>query len=154
MKKVFSRIITGVVTLLLMISFSACHTNESIEENKQEVDLKGNRPEDFTIEDYNILTPEEKALFPDYFENMDAYLEWYDRVVEGLVLPEVEADLLEIEPDIPAEKIEVDLKGKNPEDFTKGDYDSLTPEEKALFPDYFESMDAYLEWYDRVVSQQ
>lgn len=92
-------------------------------------------PENYTWEEYQALTPEEKMMFPDNFKSMDAFNAWYENVQpaqENINVPTI------------------DLKGKNPEDFTWEEYQALTPEEKMVFPDYFESMDAFNAWYDRV----
>ena len=96
-------------------------------------------PESYTWEQYQALTPEEKMMFPDYFENMDEYNVWYESVAptgdEGANIPKV------------------DLAGKNPEDFTWEDYQKLSIEEKMIFPDYFDSFEAYQKWYDSVCEE-
>ena len=47
------------------------------------IDLGGKEPQEFTWEDYQELTPDEKQTFPDYFESYDAYQRWYDSVAEN-----------------------------------------------------------------------
>ena len=108
---------------------------EPVDTNGPTVNLPGKNAEEFTWEEYQALTPEEQMLFPDYFESMDAYHVWYERVKPQ----ETEARVPEIE-----------LGDKKPEDYTWEDYQQLSIEEKMFFPDYFESYEAYQEWYDRV----
>ena len=70
---------------------------------------------------------------------MDAYNEWYESVA-----PTGNED---------ASVPRVDLGGKSPEDFTWEDYQKLSIEEKMIFPDYFESFEAYQKWYDSVCEE-
>ncbi|MBR6658236.1 MAG: hypothetical protein IKL18_08725 [Oscillospiraceae bacterium] len=114
--------------------------NNVMSEQESEVpgiNLSEKEPKDFTLEDYNRLSPEEKAVFPDFFDSMDEYKKWYNKVVKG------EKTLEEVP--------SIDTNGKDSKDYTLEDYDKLTPAEKAVFPDCFESMEEYNEWYERVV---
>lgn len=96
--------------------------------------LNGQDPADFTREAYQALSPEQQAQFPDFFESLDAFNNWYDSVT-----PNPEQDLPEME-DF--------LSGRDPEAFTWADYQELTAEQQAMFPDYFESYDAFQAWKD------
>lgn len=102
------------------------------------IDISNKDPEDFTWADYQALPMDLQALFPDYFENMDAFYAWYNRVN-----PNGSA----VEPDTePTEEIEVIL---HPEQYTWEQYKALPPEQQMLFPDYFESYDDFKAWWER-----
>lgn len=136
-KKIW-KILIVIISVVLVCSIGlgvkfAINKNSEIEAFT--LDLEGKQPEEFTLEDYQELTAEEKEIFPDYFESLDKYNEWY----ESIQTYEEWDDLFTI-----------DLKGKQPEEFTWEDYQELTVEEKEVFPDYFESYDAYQKWYESV----
>lgn len=48
------------------------------------------------------------------------------------------------------ELAQIDFRGKEPEELTWEEYVELSEEEKTILPDFFESMDAYDEWYESV----
>ena len=96
----------------------------------------GKAPQDYTWEEYTALPIEEQATFPDLFESMDAFYAWMDKAQKEAQDPGFDTD--------------IDLNGKKPEDFTWDDYMALTVEQQMLFPDLFESMDAFNAWYQRV----
>lgn len=96
----------------------------------------GKAPQDYTWEEYTALPIEEQATFPDLFESMDAFYAWMDKAQKEAQDPGFDTD--------------IDLNGKKPEDFTWDDYMALTIEQQMLFPDLFESMDAFNAWYQRV----
>lgn len=120
------------------VSSTANPDNFGNNDNEQVIEAtdindKGKKVSDYTWEDYQKLSDDEKAVFPDYFESMNAYKEWYKKAKE-----EVEG------------KIKIDLGGKDAKEFTWKDYEKLSLDEKAVFPDYFESMDEYYKWYESV----
>lgn len=105
-----------------------------------EILLNGKKPEDLSLEEYNRLSPDEKAVFPDCFGNMEQYEEWYCRVVgQATEVIQPDGDVM------------VDLGGKEPQEFTLEEYNKLSTAEKAFFPDCFNSMQEYYSWYSRVV---
>ena len=93
-------------------------------------------PQDYTWEEYNALPLEEQATFPDRFPSMDDFRAWMEKAQQ--------------EAENPGLDIEINLNGKRPEDFTWDDYMALTVEQQMIFPDYFDSMDAFNAWYERV----
>lgn len=99
--------------------------------------LNGRDPAGFTWEEYNQLTPEQQAQFPDHFESMDAYKNWYDSVYPE---EEIHQDEMLMDKEF--------LNGKDPADITWEEYQEMTPEQQAMFPDHFESYDAFLDWKD------
>lgn len=90
-------------------------------------------PETYTLEEFQALSPKEQMRFPDSFESMDAFNKWYEEVNNESSL-----------------ELEIDLNGKNPEEYTWKMFQEMTPDEQLVFPDYFEDMDAFYEWYDGV----
>ncbi len=100
------------------------------------INLNGKEPTGFTWEEYQNLTPEEQMLFPDYFDSMEEYNNWYKSVKpkddDNNTVPTI------------------NLNGKEPTDFTWEEYQSLTIDERAIFPDYFESFGEYQRWYESV----
>lgn len=97
-----------------------------------DINIKGKKASDYTWDDYQKLSNDEKAVFPDYFESMEAYKDWYKKAKEE------------------AGKNNIDLAGKKAEEYTWKDYEKLSLDEKAVFPDYFKSMDEYYKWYESV----
>lgn len=110
--------------------------SDEAEDSSVSIDLNGKNPKDYTWEEYQKLAPEEKAVFPDCFKDMNAYNEWYEKNKEETVGEDF--------------SVSIDLNGRNPEDYTWEQYQALTQDEKAIFPDYFENMEAYKTWYERV----
>ena len=100
--------------------------------------LNGRNPEELTWEEYMQLTEAQQAVFPDYFESMDAFNSWYQA-----------ASTAGIE-DIPLE--DDYLNGRDPASFTWEEFILLTPAQQAQFPDLFESLDAYNAWYQSVTA--
>ncbi len=159
MKQRFLKILAVIVVILLVFSFVwyACvhedtgdvgdtedatevtETEDYEEDILLDVDFLNERnPEDFTWEEYHALTPEEQAVFPDYFDSYDEYIKWYDDVYEDISKYEE----ISINDDF--------LNGKYPEHFTWEEYQALTSEEQAMFPDCFYSLDEYKRWYESV----
>lgn len=101
---------------------------------------------ELTWEDFASLPPEEQVLFPDNFESMEEFYNWMDAVKPTDAVTEAPTEATEPLPPPPT----VDLHDKAPEDFTWEDYQDLPLEQQALFPDYFESMDAFYAWFNRV----
>lgn len=96
------------------------------------IDLEGRNPNEFTWEEFAALTPEQQAMFPNYFDSPEEFDKWYAQAQEET-----------------SGTVAVDLNGKKAEDFTWEEFRALTPDEKAVFPDYFESYDAFQHWYDQ-----
>lgn len=97
--------------------------------------LNGRAPSDFTWEEYQNLTPDQQAAFPDYFESLDAYKSWFEAASDSMEIIPLEDDY---------------LNGRDPASFTWKEFTRLTPDQQAEFPDCFESLDAYQAWYQSV----
>ena len=120
-----------------------------IHTNQEPADLPFNEvknPQKITWEQYQQLSPEEQAYFPDNFENMDEYNAWYEKNNPN----DQKSDIDQTEVKIPI----IDLQGKSPLEWTWEEYQELSPEEQAYFPDYFESFEEYQLWYDKVSAEE
>ena len=131
-----------IVAIILIIAVVAIFLSVDSDKNKHKENKitisEVKKAEDYTWEEYESLEPEEQVLFPDRFENMEEFNNWYENAQNKY---KNEGNDLEM--------LSVDLGNKAPEDFTWEDYMALSPEEQAIFPDCFGSMDEFKKWFDK-----
>lgn len=126
-------IIAGVLAVLVVVMFFVIRGQQ--EEKK---------PQLYTWEEFEALSPEEQLVFPDRFENMQAFNDWLNRA-QGNAAGTSATEIVETVP-VPT----VVLGDKAPEDFTWEDYQELPPDQQMVFPDAFDSMESFQDWLNRV----
>lgn len=130
------RIIYGLSLVLLVLTIVIINLikteNDSVYKDLPKLEDLYN----YTLDEYQELTPNEKALIPDLFDNEEQYDDWYDSLKKNAE-KKYHIDALE--------------KGdKKAEDYTWEDYQNLSSDEKMLFPDYFDTFEDYQLWYENV----
>lgn len=132
-----------IVPLVMVTILLTVIRNWNGHEDKIMPDNKISNPENYTWEEYQSLDLEEQVFFPDYFESMEEFNSWYEKTN-----PEYKDSVEDIS--IP----EINLKGKLPTEWTKEDYEELTPDEQMYFPDYFDTFETYEEWYSKIYKEE
>lgn len=89
------------------------------------------KPTDYTWEEYQSLTPQEKDAFYLWFVSKEAFEAWMNQVNPVETLPD-----------------SWDKPGKPPEEYTWEEYQALTPEEQDLFFLWFETRDDFEAWME------
>lgn len=94
----------------------------------------GKKPDEYTWEEYKMLSPEDQDLFYKWFGSTAAFEAWMERakadagVSDGPVW---------------------NKPGKTPDQYTKEEYLALTSEEQEAFFLWFESLEAFEAWIDK-----
>lgn len=95
-------------------------------------DNGGKAPSAYTWDEFEALTAEQQIAFQESFGNLNAFMNWMD-----------EAQMVELE-------LPWDNSGKQPEDYTWEEFESLSPELQIAFQDSFEHLEAFDAWMQRV----
>lgn len=93
----------------------------------------GKNPSDYTWEEYQKLSPQEKETFFQWFGSVEAFEKWMDKVK-----PE------ETEPTTPS----WNKPGKKPNEYTWAEYMALSREDQDAFYLWFDSEDDFEEWME------
>ena len=101
-------------------------------------DKPGKKPNEYTWEEYQALTPQEQDAFYLWFGSMADFEAWMDSV----------KPTEEKEPE-PA----WDKPGKNPDEYTWEEYQALTPQEQDAFYLWFGSLEAFEAWMENAEGQ-
>ena len=102
------------------------------EETTPTWDKPGKTPKEYTLEEYQALSPEEQDAFFLWFASADEFLAWMNEAI-----PE------------PEEVEEPDWE-KTPQDYTWEEYLSLTPQEQEAFYGWFGSLEEFEAWMNTV----
>lgn len=97
-------------------------------------DLPGKKPDEYTWEEYQSLSPVQQDAFYLWFASTEAFEAWMEQ-----------ANPQESEPETKV----WDKPGKLPVEYTWAEYQALSPEEQDLFFQWFESVEAFEAWADR-----
>lgn len=97
-------------------------------------DEAGKNPNEYTWEEYSLLTAEAKEAFYQWFDSRDAFEEWMKRV----------SDTEDQENTVSWDKVE-----KQPSEYTWAEYQALSPEEQEKFYQWFASVEAFESWLER-----
>ena len=119
-------------------AFEAWMESVKLEETTEPVEKwnkEGKKPDAYTWEEYQALSSKEQEAFYQWFDSLQAFEAWMESVK-----PE--------ETTKPAEKW--NKEGKKPDAYTWEEYQSLTPEEQDAFFSWFESVDAFEAWMEKV----
>lgn len=95
-------------------------------------DKSGKTPSEYTLEEYQSLSPEEQDAFYQWFASEDEFMSWLNDA-----MPE------------PEEEEEPDWE-KTPQDYTWEEYQSLTPQEQEVFYHWFGSVEEFEAWMTEV----
>lgn len=95
-------------------------------------DKSGKTPSEYTLEEYQTLSPEEQDAFYHWFASEDEFMSWMN---DAMPEPEEEED-----PDWE----------KTPQDYTWEEYQSLTPQEQEVFYHWFGSVEEFEAWMNEV----
>lgn len=95
-------------------------------------DKSGKTPSEYTLEEYQSLSPEEQDAFYQWFASEDEFMSWLNDA-----MPE------------PEEEEEPDWE-KTPQDYTWEEYQSLTPQEQEVFYHWFGSVEEFEVWMNEV----
>ena len=93
----------------------------------------GKKPNEYTWEEYQALSPEEKDAFYSWFDSMEAFESWMNSVKEN--------------EDISA-NTNWNKSGKKPDEYTLAEYQALSPEDQERFYNWFESAAAFETWLE------
>lgn len=106
---------------------------------------EGRDPFDYTLEEYNRLSDEQKEIFRDSFANPSQYDLWLVKV--GLREPDGSETFVPEEDDSGIVVIPWDVEGAKPHSsYTKEDYDKLSAQMQELFLMFFPSPEAREAW--------
>ena len=98
----------------------------------------GKNPDAYTWEEYQALSPKEQDAFYQWFGSVDAFEAWMKAAK-------------------PTQNTETAIKwdkpGKNPDAYTWEEYQTLSPAEQDAFFMWFESVDAFEAWMEKVTNQ-
>ena len=109
--------------------------NQESELEKSVWDKLGKRPDEYTWEEYQMLSPEEQDAFYLWFGSVQAFEAWMDAVKPHEDKPG---------------NMAWDEYGKLPDEYTWEEYEALSPEAQELFYQWFGSVEAFEAWMQRV----
>ena len=113
-------------------AFDAWLQSVQIIRNDMPWDNGGKAPSEYTWEEFQALSAEEQIVFQNSFSDPDGFEMWLEEVQDTeLNLP-------------------WDNGGKQPEDYTWEEFESLSPELQIAFQDSFEGLEAFDAWMERV----
>lgn len=104
-----------------------------VDPEKPTWDLSGKTPDAYTWEEYQALSPEQQDAFYLWFGSLEAFEVWMENA----------------KPDEERQPEIWDKPGKQPNEYTWEEYQSLTPEEQDLFFLWFDSIDAFEAWMNQ-----
>lgn len=119
--------------------FEAWMNEQKSDENEPEQpswEATDKKPEDYTWEEYQSLSPQEQDAFYLSFGSKEAFETWMNRVNPVEILPD-----------------HWDKPGKSPNEYTWEEYQALTPEEQDLFYQWFETRDDFEAWMEGAKSE-
>lgn len=99
--------------------------------------FQGKTPKEYTWEEYQSLSLEDQDAFYLWFDSMDAFEAWMEAAKPAETDPATGWD----------------KPGKNPDEYTFDEYQTLTPEEQDLFYQWFSSRDAFEAWLDQAMKE-
>ena len=144
----FRYVIAFVIIIAAICSIVLVNIANNKADDRTDIEIENKLLEQFVLgegdlteidwETYSSFSKHDQLVFMKSFENADDYSKWCDREMPKENIPS----------DIPT----IDFKGIQPKDFTLEDYYSLSDDERAIFPDYFESYDSYKQWYENVIN--
>ncbi len=102
-------------------------TQNTVEENPW--DKGGKKPSEYTLEEFEKLTPGQQIAFQKSFGSVDAFEAWRQQFLRDEI-------------DLPWEE----EGAKQPKDYTKKEFEALTPGQQIAFQKTFASSEEFMQW--------
>lgn len=119
-------------------SFNAWHENVLAKENGNPWETDGKQPSEYTLDEFNSLTKTQQIAFQKSFKTEADFEAWLSKVSDNNSTNNPESAY-------PWEQ-----GGKNPDEYTYSEFNSLTGEQQIAFQNWFKSSSDFDSWMKKV----
>ncbi len=99
----------------------------------------GKLPDEYTLEEYEMLSDEQKQAFAEWFDSVEKFEEWWNKVHSS-----------DSDNDIVIKNPWEELGAKQPWEYTWAEFKALSAEQQEMFFDWFASAEDFQIWMDSV----